>query len=61
MSVNNRPQSDDLAELPPEAAAVGPRGDQATVGDDDGISPSSHAPWRPKVSHDHRWACSKFK
>ena len=48
MSVNNRPQSDDLAELPPEAAAVGPRGDQATVGDDDGISPSSHAPWRPK-------------
>ena len=35
---------DDVAESPPEAAAVGPRGDQAPVGGDDGVSPSFKRP-----------------
>ena len=35
---------DDVAESPPEAAAVGPRGDQAPVGDYDGVSPSFKRP-----------------
>ena len=33
-----------LAELTPKAAAVGPRGDQAPVGDYDGVSPSFKLP-----------------
>ena len=33
-----------LAESTPEAAAVGPRGDQAPVGDYDGVSPSFKRP-----------------
>ena len=33
-----------LAKSTPEAAAVGPRGDQAPVGDYDGVSPSFRCP-----------------
>ena len=43
-----REVDDPVAESPPEAAAVGPRGDQAPVGDDDGASPSFICPEETK-------------